>query len=373
HLRSNDSLSTQIENFSNTTTLLNEIWAHQHNSVAKQLKENNPAWDDEQLYQEARRIVIAQIQHITIHEYLPLLIGKKTMIFYNISNTPDEFTNYYNPLVRPDTINVFAAVIGEFYRTMWATATISNSPLERSDYVQSLFVEPASHPSLKDLRKDAFQSGPSVDIDPAALLIQRGRDHGIPSYVKWRKFCRGEQLFFPISSFDQLNDIVIDPHNLIPALKKVYRSVEDVDLIVLALAEKLLHGSLVGPTLGCILALQYQKVIHGDSYWYSNNMADFSFTLPQLRAITSTTFAKVICRYLGAGAHVQPNAFLVPDNFDNYPVNCNSSTHNDMSLDEWKSLPIEFPITDRNIRILLEKAKENVEKKKKAKTRFPRS
>ena len=55
-----------------------------HNHHAKQLYHVNPKWSDEKLFQEARRITIAQFQHITYHEYMPVLFGPALIKYYDL-------------------------------------------------------------------------------------------------------------------------------------------------------------------------------------------------------------------------------------------------------------------------------------------------
>lgn len=73
-------------NDSPAMTALHTLFARQHNRLAIRLAKVSPTWDDDILYSEARRLVTAQIQHVTYREFLPAVLGEN--LAENLQLTP---------------------------------------------------------------------------------------------------------------------------------------------------------------------------------------------------------------------------------------------------------------------------------------------
>ena len=54
---------------------MHTMWLREHNRIVSQLSQLNPHWNDQRLFHEGRKIVGAQMQHITYNEYLPIILG----------------------------------------------------------------------------------------------------------------------------------------------------------------------------------------------------------------------------------------------------------------------------------------------------------
>lgn len=182
-----------------------------------------------------------------------------------------------------------------------------------------------------------FQTpGFAFGMDLASLNIQRGRDHGLPPYVRWREPCG----LSPIRTFEDL-DRMMSP-SIVRKFRSLYSSVEDIDLFPAGLAEKSVVGGLVGPTFACIIGQQFSNLRRGDRFWYENPESENSFTAGQLQQIRRATLAQVLCKTMDAIETIQPFVFLAADTLKNRRLACDDPTIGQLDLEFWAERSFEF-------------------------------
>lgn len=99
-------------------TTMHLIWVRQHNNLATKLKDMNPNWDDEKLFQESRRIVIAQLQHISYNEFVPAILGEKATQSRNLRPLNSGFKKRSDENLSPGIANHFSAAAFRFAHTL---------------------------------------------------------------------------------------------------------------------------------------------------------------------------------------------------------------------------------------------------------------
>ena len=129
------------------------------------------------------------------------------------------------------------------------------------------------------------------------MNIQRGRDHGLPGYFRWREFCNLPKA----NTFDDLKDEIKD-RTTRELLKKLYKNFEEyTDVFVGGLAEDNLNGSLVGPLFHCLIKEQFIRLRGGDKYYYENEGV---FDAEQLDEIKKVTLASIMCTSMKGKLHL---------------------------------------------------------------------
>lgn len=142
-----------------------------------------------------------------------------------------------------------------------------------------------------------------------SLSLCSARDHGIPSYNNYRALCNLKRA----NTWSDLSREI--PTEVINRFQKIYASVDDIDLFPGAMTERPLQGGLVGPTLACIIGIQFRQLRKCDRFWYENQNPEVKFTEAQLAEIRKVTLAKIVCENLEIQGDMQRAAFDLPSNF----------------------------------------------------------
>ncbi|KAF8785936.1 Peroxidasin like protein [Argiope bruennichi] len=341
------------------------MWLREHNRLASELSQINPQWDDETLYQESRKITIAEYQHITYKEFLPIIFGSQRMKELGLLIEEDKTYNGYDENTDAGIHNAFASAAFRFGHTLVQSNVQlrdenydikSEIPLHDTymnpsvlynrgfdDVVRGMVAQKALEPghfTSEEIRGRLLQRYFMTNgYDLTAMSILRGRDHGIPSYLNWRGFCK---LPVPNSWEDMKNFMEND---YVETLQEAYRSIEDIDLIPGAIGEKHLEGALLGPTYICLLGKQFSNLRKGDRFWFENLNHPGAFTKDQLKEIYKISHARIICDNSDDIHKVTMNPFFTPSD-ENPLLDCDEIPKID--LNHWKEM-CQHPNLDNQI------------------------
>ena len=307
---------------------MHTVWVREHNRVAQELRQLNPHWEGDLIYQEARKIVGAAMQHITYKLWLPFVLGDDGMKILG------EYKGY-EPTVYPSIANVFATAAFRFGHTLinpvlhrldesFEPIPEGHLPLHKAFFapwrvvdeggvdplLRGLFTVPAKlkKPDQNlntELTEQLFKSAHAVALDLAAINIHRARDHAIPGYNEFRKFCNLSEA----ETFDDLAGEISDG-NVRDKLKKLYGHPGNVDIFVGGILEDQSPGARIGPTFRCILIDQFRRLRDGDRFYYENPS---TFKPEQLSQIKQYSLARVLCDTGDNITQISKNVFVLPE------------------------------------------------------------
>lgn len=320
--------------------VLHTLFMREHNRVAAALARLNPGWTDDRLYQEARRITVAEYQHIIYNEWLPIVIGKNLMTSYGLLPLAAGYSKDYMDNFDPRITNEFAtaafrfghSMVPAFYSSLAAApAGRPTADQRRSIKLADIFFKPTvmreagfldslvrgmsqqaaaafDNSFVADLRNNLFESAPGRGgLDLVAINVQRGRDHGLPGYNKYREICLGQKA---VDWADFANTIAPEK---VAMLKIIYKTVDDVDLYVGGFLESPHEDAILGPIFKCILGDQFARLKKGDRFFYDLGVdSRLAFSPGQLEQLRRTSLARIICDNTDRVTSIQPLAFKLP-------------------------------------------------------------
>ncbi|TWT34384.1 peroxidase [Blastopirellula retiformator] len=296
-------------------TSLHTLLVREHNRLADEIKTADPALTDEQIYQQARRLVGAIVQQITYYEYLPILVGEtglSTYAGYDETVDPAISSLFSNAAYRVGHTQLFSEIQRldeqlnslpggslELRYAFFNPQAVAADGIE--PYLRGLYLsqsEEIDELVISDVRNFLFGPPGAGGLDLAAINIQRGRDLGLPSYNQAR-------IDFGLPAATSFSEISSDPAVALK-LEQAYGDVDLVDIWVGGVAEDHVAGAQLGPLFQRIIADQFARARDGDRYYFENGQ----FTADEMALIQSTTLTRLIERNTSITG-MNENAFLL--------------------------------------------------------------
>lgn len=300
-----------------------------HNVLARRVKKQHPSWNDEEIFQRARRIVVAGLQNIILYEYLPAFLGSELSPYSG-----------YKKDTHPGVGHIFQAAAFRFghslippgiyrrdgkcnYRTtpmgypalrLCSTWWDSNDVLSDSSIEEILLgmasqIAEREDPVLcSDVRDKLFGPMEFSRRDLGALNIMRGRDNGLPDYNSARAA-------YSLPKFKEWNDINPKLFEAQPDLLRILISaysnrLDNVDVYVGGMLES---DGKPGELFTAVIKDQFERIRDADRFWFENDENGI-FTKEEIEELKKVTLWDIILNSTDINPdEIQKNVFMWKD------------------------------------------------------------
>ena len=292
---------------------MHTIFVREHNRLCDTLIVLHPDWNDEQLYQHARKLVGGLIQSVLYNEWLPAM-GVDLPAYEG-----------YDETVNPGISNVFTAAAYRLGHTLLSPNILrlneNREPLEAGPvglreaffnpeviretggldpFIRGMGVQVHQQFDAKivdDVRNFLFGAPGAGGLDLASININRGRERGLPDFNSVRAA-------FGLPKYRHLAQINADLE-IYARVLVLYNSPNWVDPWVGMLIEEPMPNALFGETLMEIMKAQFGALRDGDRFFYLN---DPVLTEEEKNWIHTTKLSEILVRNSGV-ERMQLNVF----------------------------------------------------------------
>lgn len=300
-------------------TAMHTLFVREHNRWADLLRAENPRATGDEIFEHARSLVAAEMQHITYSEFLPVLLGRNAMPRYSRyrSRTDARIMNAFSTAafrLGHSMLNHTLLRLNADGQSISAGDLALRDSFFAPDEIRQYGIEPLLRGLARqvcqevdtyvvdDVRNFLFGAPGAGGFDLVSLNIQRGRDHGLPSYNDAR-------LALGLAPAQTFEDISSDPAVLV-RLQEAYADVDEIDLWVGGLAEDRYRRSMLGESFHKLVRAQFVALRAGDRFWYAR-----SLSRKDLRRVAALRLSDIIRLNTNIGDEIQDNVFLVPQRF----------------------------------------------------------
>eukprot|EP01061_Rhynchopus_euleeides_P025642 TRINITY_DN4159_c0_g1_i1.p1 TRINITY_DN4159_c0_g1~~TRINITY_DN4159_c0_g1_i1.p1 ORF type:complete len:590 (+),score=242.60 TRINITY_DN4159_c0_g1_i1:54-1823(+) len=314
--------------------VLHTLFVAEHNWICSELKQRNPTWDDERLFQTARVINTAQVAVVHTEEWLAMLMGDNKPIAsalkLGVRGAEGFHTSFWSdPLANLATSVLSSLGLGsgfggkttlpagvafsqtEDYQAVHRMHSVLPNIVRINGTVLSL-LELVGAPGRDSIESHGMEemmrallesksaklelrnfptamSSNAAQVDLAALDIFRERQRGLPRYNELRSQLGLKRC----TSFEDIN---ADPA-IVADLKSVYSSVDDVDIQVGVLAENPRpHGLRVGETSLHLFLAEAHRRIQTDRF-FQESFNEEVYTTWGLQHVLKARLRDIISRH----------------------------------------------------------------------------